>query len=37
MVFSESDGVSRDSSLGSDIDLECYGEMIGEGLGGMDV
>ena len=37
MEFSESDGVSRDSSLGGDIDLECYGEVIGEGLGGMDV
>ena len=22
---------------GGDIDLECYGEVIGEGLGGMDV
>ena len=37
MVFSETDDVSRDSSLGGDIDLECYGEVIGEGLGGMDV
>ena len=37
MVFSESDGVSRDSSLRGDIDLESYGEVIGEGLGGMDV
>ena len=37
MVFSESDGVSRDSSLGDDIDLESYGEVIEEGLGGMDV
>ena len=37
MVFSESDGVSSDLSLGGDIDLENYGEVIGEGLGGMDV
>ena len=37
MVFSESDGVTRDSSLGGDIDLECDGQVIGEGLGGMDV